>query len=108
MPDIDYSELTEDIKSQTDKIVMQVKETEENFIFQTLKPYSENIVEREVSKKELSRAIINYFNPTTPACKDNLIKCSNCYTSLFCYPGDKVKGLDYIYCYKCGRRMKIK
>lgn len=99
--------MSEELKSTGDivfKITQQVQETEDNFIFQTLKSYSEYIVEREVDKQELTRAIINYFNPTTPV-RGNLPECSNCYTVLF-YPASKIIGLDYIYCYKCGRRMK--
>lgn len=105
MPDMDFSKLADAVKSETAKIIRQVQETEDNFIFQTLKPYSENIVEREVSKKDLSRAIINYFNPITPFWRYNLPRCNTCYTPLL-YPLEKIKGLDYIYCYKCGRRMR--
>ena len=112
MSDIDYSGLADAIKSQTDKIVMQVKETEENFIFQTLKSYSENIVQREVSKKDLlraiilSRAIINYFNPPQVISNSDII-CPNCHT-VARYKRSNIEGLKYIYCYKCGRRMKIR
>lgn len=98
-----------DINDIVFKITQQVQETEENFIFQTLKSYSENIVESEVSKKDLSRAIINYFNPTTPQVKagylHNRWKCIECGT-LLDYDYNRLQGLDYIYCYKCGRRMK--
>ena len=106
MSDIDYSGLVDAIRSQTHKIVMQVKETEENFIFQTLKSYSENIVEREVSKKDLSRAIINYFNPPEVISHPGII-CPNCNT-VARYKMSNIEGLKYIYCYKCGRRMKRK
>ena len=97
MPDIDYSGLVDAIKSQTDKIVMQAKETENNFIFQTLKSYSENIVEREVSKKDLSRAIINYFNPPQ-VISNSAIICPNCHT-VARYKRSNIEGLKYIYCY---------
>lgn len=111
MSDIDYSGLVDSIKSETDKIVMQVKETEENFIFQTLQSFSENIVEREVSKEELSRAIINYFNPQHPYLVrqgNRMVDiCTNC-GKLLDYDHHKIEGLKYIYCYKCGRRMKIR
>lgn len=110
MADIDYSGLVDAIRSETDKIVMQVreqvKETEENFIFQTVKSYSENIVEREVLKKELSRAIINYFNPPEVISHSGII-CPNCNTVVR-YKMSNIEGLKYIYCYKCGRRMKIR
>ena len=104
MSDTDYSELVDSIKSNIDKIVMQVKETEDNFIFQTLKSYSENIIEREVSKKDLSRAIINYFNPPDVISHSGII-CPNCNT-VARYKRSNIEGLKYIYCYKCGRRMK--
>lgn len=65
MADIDYSGLVDAIRSETDKIVMQVreqvKETEENFIFQTVKSYSENIVEREVLKKRIIKSNYKLF-----------------------------------------------
>ena len=87
------------------KITQQVKESEENFIFQTLKSYSENIVEREIDKQELTRAICNYFNPDYVYREDAGLLCERCRTVLH-YPRNKIMGLDYIYCYKCGRRMK--
>ena len=106
MTDIDYIGRVDAITNETDKIVMQVKETEEKFIFQTLKSYSENIIEREVSKKDLSRAIINYFNPPEVISHSGII-CPNCNTVVR-YKMSNIEGLKYIYCYKCGRRMKRK
>lgn len=101
------SESADSINDTILSITQQVKETEENFVFQTLKSYSENIVEREVSKKDLSRAIINYFNTTPIEIRQGRLTCNNCYTNLHLYRHE-LQGLDYIYCYKCGRRMKLR
>lgn len=45
-----------------EKIAMQAKENQEEFIFQTIQPYCENIIEQRISKKELNLALLQYFN----------------------------------------------
>ena len=40
------------------KIATQVEETQEEFIFETVKPYCENIVQMKISKKDLTEALL--------------------------------------------------
>ena len=40
------------------KITERVLEDEENFIFETIKPYCEEIVQRKISKQELKDALL--------------------------------------------------
>lgn len=47
---------------------MKAMENENDFIFQTIRPYCENVIEKRISKKELELALLQYFN------KPNLIK----------------------------------
>lgn len=51
-----------DITKMVEKIAIQAKENQEEFIFQTIQPYCENIIEQRISKKELERALLQYFN----------------------------------------------
>ena len=51
-----------DISKMVEKIAMQAKENQEEFIFQTIQPYCENIIEQRISKKELELALLQYFN----------------------------------------------
>lgn len=51
-----------DISKMVEEIAMQAKENQEEFIFQTIQPYCENIIEQRISKKELELALLQYFN----------------------------------------------
>ena len=44
------------------EIKMKAMENQEEFIFQTIQPYCENIIEQRISKKELNLALLQYFN----------------------------------------------
>ena len=48
--------------SELDKIVTQAVEEEDKFIFTTIKSYCEEITKREISKKDLEQALIQYFS----------------------------------------------
>lgn len=45
-----------------EEIVMKAIENESDFIFRTIQPYCENIIEKSISKKELELALLQYFN----------------------------------------------
>ena len=42
------------------KIRQKIEETEEEFIFQTISPFCDEVYERHISKKELTEAILLY------------------------------------------------
>ena len=44
------------------ELSMKAMENKEEFIFQTIQPYCENIIEQRISKKELNLALLQYFN----------------------------------------------
>ena len=44
------------------ELIMKAMENESDFIFQTIQPYCENVLEQRISKKELELALLQYFN----------------------------------------------
>lgn len=44
------------------ELTMKAMENESDFIFQTIQPYCENVLEKRISKKELELALLQYFN----------------------------------------------
>ena len=55
------SSAQEPVANEMNKIVMQSIEEEDKFIFTTIKPYCEKIAKREISKKDLEKALLQYF-----------------------------------------------
>ena len=95
-----------DIHNLVYEVTKQVEQTEEEFIIKTITPFVENITEQRIDKKELTTALLNYYNPSFPEFGGGL-KCNRCYTILN-YGPEKIKGRDEIYCFACGRRMKLR
>ena len=64
----DYDEFEQEpcdvmsINSMVETIATKVTEDTEKFIFETIKPYCEEITKREISKKDLECALIQYFS----------------------------------------------
>ena len=50
------------INSMVETIATKVTEDTEKFIFETITPYCEEITQREISKKDLERALTQYFS----------------------------------------------
>ena len=50
------------INDEINKIVEQVTETHEKFIFETIKPFCESVVEMEISKEDLTYALLLWKN----------------------------------------------
>lgn len=48
-----------DITKMVEKITMQVKESQEEFIFETINPYCEDILQMRINKEELKQIILN-------------------------------------------------
>ena len=65
MDNLFYKKLQEDLKkdpvqdifSWTEKIIIEVHEDEEKWIFETIKPFIGSVTEMEITKEELIRAI---------------------------------------------------
>lgn len=47
-----------------EEIVMQVEEKEEEFIFETIRPYCENILQIKINKEELKQILLNGMQKT--------------------------------------------
>lgn len=50
----------------TDKIITQIKENEEEFIYKIIAPYCETIVEKRLSKKELENILRKGMQASIP------------------------------------------
>jgi len=48
------------ITDETYKIVTEVQETMDEFIFTTIQPFCESVVQRKISKQELIDALVLY------------------------------------------------
>lgn len=44
-----------------EKVIENVQETEEEFIFQTISAYCNNVTQKVVSKEDLKKALLNYY-----------------------------------------------
>lgn len=59
-----------DMTKVAEKITMQVKESQEDFIFETINPYCEDILQMKINKEELKQILLNG--------KRNLQPCEDC------------------------------
>lgn len=87
-------------------VTQQVEETEDEFIFTTINPYCETVIKREISKKELARALEKEFivGKWIEDWEVGYSECSNCCES---YLWEDYKGVgEFNYCPNCGKRMK--
>lgn len=87
-----------------EKIMMQVQEKEEEFIFQTIRPYCEIIAEMRITKDELKRAmmLLKQQEPVEPIGEREelglkFFGCGNC---------ENVIRKPWKYCPYCGRAVK--
>lgn len=48
-----------DMTKMVEKITMQVEESQEEFIFETIYPYCENILQMKINKEELKQILLN-------------------------------------------------
>ena len=75
------------VSSIVEKISEKVTETHEEFIFETIKPYCENVVNMKISKRDLEQALLKYYG------KNDL--------EVDCISSDKVEDLIYDALIKC-------
>ena len=62
-----------DITKMVEEIAMQAKENQEEFIFQTIRPYCENILQIKINKEELKQILLNHIQKQQP-CEDECIE----------------------------------
>lgn len=85
--------MEETINSIIYQVAIEFQETEEDFIFQNIRPYCENILERKVSKKELTELLLLGKSFKNGNLKENLIKRINqAYHSDWVY-SEKINGI---------------
>ena len=48
-----------DITKMVEEIAMQAKENQEEFIFETIRPYCENVLQMKINKEELKQILLN-------------------------------------------------
>ncbi len=53
-----------DVSKLVNEIIMQVEENEEDFIFETIRPYCENILQIKVNKEKLKQILLNSMKKT--------------------------------------------
>lgn len=58
-----------DMTKVVEKITMQVEENQEEFIFETIYPYCENILQMKINKEELKQILLNSKRKQQP-CED--------------------------------------
>lgn len=69
--------MEETINSIIYQVAMEFQETEEDFIFQTIRPYCENVLEGKISKKEFTELLLLGKSFKNGNLKENLIKRIN-------------------------------
>lgn len=50
------------IKTVTEELQIKMRETEEEFVYELIRPYSEEIIEKRLSKEELKRILLLGLN----------------------------------------------
>jgi hypothetical protein len=58
-----------DMTKMVEKIAMQAKENQEEFIFETIRPYCEDVLQMKINKKELKQILLNGMQKQQP-CED--------------------------------------
>ena len=83
------------------KITMQVEESQEEFIFETIYPYCENVLQMKISKEELKQILLNgkrNLNPGYWVSSSNGWMCSNCREDA---------SHEFDFCPHCGADMRV-
>lgn len=105
-------DITDAITKLTEEITMQVVETQKEFIFKTIHPYCENVLQIEVDKEELKQILLNGIQCRQTGHWDiqalesgiEIWTCSHCGWTRTTLPGIETWG----YCPKCGAKMEKK
>lgn len=99
-----------DLTKMVEEISMQAKETQEEFIFETIQPYCENILQMKINKGELKRILLNGIQKTNTGHWIDIMvgdmpaqACDRCNTF---YPLSYTGG-GHRYCPNCGAKMEV-
>lgn len=90
-----------EFNSIVEKIVQTVHETEDEFIFETVRPFCEDVIQSKISKQDLARAVVNYHGSRITIYDDKEV-CPACRAVL---DSPLYKGRNVCYCYRCGRKI---
>lgn len=60
-----------DITKMVEEIAMQAKENQEEFIFETIRPYCENVLQMKINKEELKQILLSSIQKQQP-CEDTI------------------------------------
>lgn len=92
-----------EITSIVEKMVFQIAEEQDRFIFKTISPYCSRIVQHEISKNEITRALLKEKG-RKPVHEGWRELCPVCGAQIFRgnYNG---REFENNYCAKCGQRM---
>ena len=66
-----------EFNSIVEKIVQTVHETEDEFIFETVRPFCEDVIQSKISKQDLARAVVNYHGSRITIYDDKEV-CPDC------------------------------
>lgn len=99
-----------DMTKVVEEIAMQAKENQEEFIFETIHPYCENILQMKINKEELNRIILRGVRPkgkwiriTNGVTREKYI-CSECGRQIEEDGIEELIAIKYPYCH-CGAEM---
>lgn len=107
-----------DMTKVVEEIAMQAKENQEEFIFKTIHPYCENILQMKINKEELNRIILRGVRPKGKWILNDYqgvqavgylrYHCSECGREICSKYHGKISLLkEYPYCH-CGAEMEMK
>ena len=101
-----------DVSKLVNEIIMQVEENEEEFIFETIRPYCENILQIKIDKEKLKQILLNSMQkpqPKTGKWLDKTMKIKNghglAYGRYGCSECKKKVEHKSTYCPNCGAYM---
>lgn len=95
-----------DITNIVESITTKVTEDYNNFVFETIRPYCEEVTQQIVDKKTLSQALTKHFGMDARY-NYNKLKCPNC-NIVQPIHYQHYRGLCETYCYICGMKIVLR
>lgn len=82
------------------KIITSVVEDYDNFIFETIKPFCENVTQMKIEKRDLENALLK-SKPRKITVVYGKDICPSCHLDIT----NSVQGIKECYCKKCGQHI---
>lgn len=82
------------------KMITQFNEEQDAFIFETIRPFCEKVVQTKVEKRVLEHALLNSLPKHISVVQGHDI-CPTCHLDIT----DSVKGMPECYCKRCGQHI---